>query len=240
MSAASWLRWDIVPAEPGNELPGFLVTRAAALENENMPPEVAMLLPSGGGTDALVSLVLAGADSFSDAVIGLFLADPFFNPAVEGRRLAAAGIRWVANLPSVAQQDEAFIRQLADVDLDPGREFRGLVSLGAAGLGIVAVVVDADGAITAADSGAEIVIILPRLADYAAGFPSLRQRESAAQSVARTLEDRGWRGRLLGLAERRDVESRGLWPQGLDGLLLRPVRCDPRVVARGPTQPERP
>lgn len=183
-----------------------------------------MLLPANDGPTALVDRLVEAPGHPGDIVAGLFLASVFFNLRVEAARLAAAGCRWVANLPSVEQHDGEFTAQLADVGLDRDREIAALAAFRERGFAIAAVVVDEAGARSAAAIGPNAVIVMPRVGDFAAGFPSLRQRQSAVQSVARALTASGWRGPLLGLGESRDVESRELWPQGLDALLCRPRR----------------
>lgn len=224
MPGLTWLSWRIVPGLPDLGLPTEIRTRAAALAEDNMPDEVGMLLPSGTDSEHLIEHVTRPPHPARPPMVGLFLADPFLYIPVESRRLQAAGIRWISNLPSVAQQDEEFAVQLADVGLDAVREFDALARFRAAGFRVAATVVDADGARAAAAITAEAVIILPRVADFVAGFPSLRQREVAVQGVSRALREAHWSGALLGLAEERDTESRGLWPQGLDGLVIRPER----------------
>ena len=155
-------------------------------------------------------------------MLGLFLAGPFLNMALEGGRLAGAGLGWIANLPSVEQQDEEFSQQLADVGLDRGRELACLAQFRAQGFRVAAVAADGPGAAAAAAIGAEALIILPRVADFAAGFPSLRQRGAAAQAVAEAAAGTGWSGLLLGLAEGSDADHETLWPDRLDGLVCRP------------------
>ena len=67
------------------------------------------------------------------------------------------------------------------------------------------------------------MIVLPRVADFAAGFPSFRQRGAAAHAVAEAARQAGWTGFLLGLAERREADHETLWPDSLDGVLCRPA-----------------
>ena len=155
-------------------------------------------------------------------MLGLFLAGPFLNMTLESARLAGAGLGWITNLPSVEQQDEEFSQQLADVGLDRGRELACLAQLRARGFRVAAVVADGRGAAAAAAIGPEALIILPRVADFAAGFPSLRQRGAAAQAVAAAAAGAGWSGLLLGLAEGSDADHETLWPDRLDGLVCRP------------------
>ncbi len=223
-SPTSMLAWRIVlrhDVSPSPAPPTRLLTRAGPFSHENMPAEIAMLLPSGDGPTELVDEVAAHPQVASDAVLGLFLASPLINVAITAERLARAGVTWIANLPSVCQQDEEFARQLVDVGLDAGREFANLGQLRRLGFCVAAAVSDVDGARAAAPIAPEMIIVMPRVADYAAGFPSLRQRASALQSVRDAMADTGWSGLLIGLGEPRDADSEGLWPPRADGLLCR-------------------
>lgn len=187
-----------------------------------MPEEVAILLPTNQGPTGLIENMVTDPAACHNAILGLFLASPFLNVAVESTRLRRAGIDWIANLPSVGQHDEEFSQQLADVGLGFDRELECLAQFHSEGFRIAAVVADARTASAAAAIEPEAMIVLPRVADYAAGFPSLRQRSTAVQSVADAAGAAGWAGILLGLGESREADSKSLWPNRLDGFVCRP------------------
>ena len=220
------LRWQIVlraaAKPPGNGFPRAIVTAAPALRHENMPDEVGLLLPTSDGPKAMIDAVAAGGIGCGDAMLGLFLASPFLNVALEAPRLAQAGVGWIVNLPSVEQQDEDFAQQLADVGLDRDLELERLSRFRAEGFGIAVIVAGGPGATAAAACDPAAMIVLPRIADFAAGFPSLRQRGAAAQAVAEAARAAGWSGLLLGLGEVGEAGHEGLWPERLDGLVCRP------------------
>lgn len=220
-SILSWrlvLRRDVAPPTAP---PTRLLTRSGAFRHESIPAEIAMLLPSGDGPTDLVDAVAAQPAFAQDAILGLFLASPLINVAITAERLARAGVSWVANLPSVSQQDEEFSRQLVDVGLDAGREFANLARFRERGFHIAAAVSHIDSARSAADIMPEMIIVTPRVADYAAGFPSLRQRASALQAVREVLDQRDWTGLLIGLGANGEADSEGVWPPRADGLLCR-------------------
>ena len=227
-SKSELLSWRIVPraraADRAGDLPSALVTIAPAFRHESMPDEVALLLPTNPGPAGLIQTVLKDPALCRDAMLGLFLAGPFLNLALDGARLADAGTAWVANLPSVEQQDEDFAQQLAEVGLDRGRELACLAELRDQGFRTAAVVADGRGAAAALAARPELLLVLPRVAEFAAGFPSLRQRGTASQGVAEAARAAGWRGLLLGLADEREAGHESLWPEPLDGILCRPVR----------------
>lgn len=222
-------RWDIVtgPRLPDiTTLPTQICTASPSLQHPSLPDEVSLLLPVQPNPQALVETILATPAMLDDAVLGLFLANPLFSPPREAQRLADAGLPWIANLPSVAQHDREFAQQLSDVDLDHARELAALADFKAAGLHVLAIVSDAAEAKAAAALPADALLVMPKSADLAAGFPSLRQRGSAAQAIAAALHDSGWRGTLLGLGTKSEAERPSLWPEAWDGVVCRPVVPD--------------
>ena len=210
-------------AERARTLPPGILTIAPQLRHESMPAEVALLLPTNEGPKGLIDAVAEEPALGAGAMLGLFLASPFLNLEVEGRRLAQAGVEWIVNLPSIEQQDEEFTQQLADVGLDRARELDGLTQLRDQGFKIAVTVADGGGAAAAGAIAADSMIVLPRVGDFAAGFPSPRQRGAAAQAVAEAAAEAGWSGPILGLAEPSDAEHEALWPEALDGLVCRPA-----------------
>lgn len=230
------LSWRIVagssPAADATRLPGSLLTIPPPFDHEDMPKEVSILLPTNAGPTDLIDRLTDDTGAFDDVVLGLFLANPFLNIKVDGARLVRAGVRWIANLPSVVQQDEEFSRQLADVELGFDRELDYLSGFRGEGFRVAVVVADARSAAAAAAIEPEAMIVLPRIAEFAAGFPSLHQRHSAAQSVAESARAAGWSGALLGFGDDREADNEALWPGRLDGLVCRPVAAGPLGLTR--------
>ena len=224
--AAVLARWAIVP-RPGLAetiaLPSQICTACPSLRHPNLPDEVSLLLPVQPNPQSLVEDILATPALLQGAAVGLFLANPFFSPPREAQRLAEAGVRWVANLPSVAQHDREFAQQLSDVALDHTRELAALANFKTAGLRVLAVVSDTAEAKGAAALPADAVLVMPKSADLTAGFPSLHQRGTAAQSIATVLRDSGRRSMLLGLGTTSEAERPSLWPDAWDGVVCRPL-----------------
>lgn len=226
------LRWRIVTGESfspdGGPFPEAIVTIGPPFRHESMPDEVAILLPTNAGPMRLIEQLIDRSAQRADFILGLFLASPFLNIKIESARLRDAGIEWVANLPSVVQQDVEFSQQLTDVDLGFDRELEYLAQFRGAGFRTAAVVADAQTASAAATAGCDAMIVLPRISDFAAGFPSLRQRSTSVRAVIEAAQAAGWSGAMLGLGEARDAGNEGLWPNGLDGLVCRPAAESPR------------
>ena len=218
------LSWPLVlrAGQAAAALPRRILTAEPQLRHEGMPREVGLLLPTAEGPKSLIDAVIADPGRCEGAMLGLFLASPFLNLAVAGHRLRQAGVGWIANLPSVEQQDLEFSQQLADVGLDRSRELDGLAALRDQGFKVAVAVADGPGAGAALAIEPEAMIVLPRVADFAAGFPSLRQRGAAAREVSAAVRGAGWSGLLLGLGEASEADYEALWPEELDGLVCRP------------------
>lgn len=222
---AGLLSWPLVwrpGARPDPAAPAALVTLAPRLRHPGLPPEVAVLLPNQDGCRALLA-ALAASPPPPGSAAGLFLADPFLRIAPVAAALRAAGIATVANLPSAGQHDPELAQPLADVRLDSAREAERLAAFKAAGLRTLAVACDGEAANALAATGPDLVLVLPKVGDFAAGFPSLRQRGAAAQSVHEALAAAGWRGSLLLLADRTEAEHPRLWPACVGGAVCRPA-----------------
>jgi predicted TIM-barrel enzyme len=102
-----------------------------------LPPELEALLPNRRYNDDLI----AGLEDLrfspserEDAIAAVFAADPFLNVRLVSAALARAGIRRVANFPSVSQFGETFERSLAEVRLGVERELSILAQFRELGL----------------------------------------------------------------------------------------------------------
>ncbi|KAA3625528.1 MAG: hypothetical protein DWQ08_09240, partial [Proteobacteria bacterium] len=161
------MSWRIVTrsrlARQGRLLPDRIVTVAPGFGQSSMPDEIGVLLPTGAGPAALVEGLVEDPAPSRGAIVGLFLAGPFLNIELEGRRLRQAGVSWVTNLPSVVQHDREFAVQLTDVGLDPARELAALAAFREQGFRIAATVSDAQGAAAAAETGADAMVVMPRV-----------------------------------------------------------------------------
>jgi hypothetical protein len=203
--------WPLSPA---------ILTAGPPFSHESLPAEISLLLPNTPGAGGLVAAVAAAPDRLAGRALGLFLADPFLNLPWEVAGLRAAGVSWVANLPSVEQQDVEFAQQLEDVGLDFAREVDRLGQLRRAGFQVIAVVAGVPAAAAVRLLAPQAVVVVPRIADFAAGFPSFRRRGALAREVKAALGD--WTGPLLGLATAGEAAHETLWPDVLDGVLCRP------------------
>jgi len=215
--------WRIAAPDGAGRLPSGFLTAAPGLPGHAVPMEVGLLLPAGQGQGSIIDSVSNDPLVAHGMGVGLFMANPFLDVDREAARLRSAGVHWVANLPSTHQQDAEFRQQLEDVGLDWQREVGCLARFGVLGLKRLAVLCDEASCTDVLAAGPEAIAILPRVADFAAGFPSMLRRGGSAQAVAGTLRAKGWDGPVLVLGSEAEAASPTLWPHGVDGLLLRPV-----------------
>ena len=197
-------------------LPNGICTPDTPDISGQMPPEVALLLPGPHSAAALPD-----KDRLPrGAGFGVFLANPILNITTLARELRAREIEWVANLPSVIQHDEDFLRHLNDVGLGFEKETALMSLLCDSGLRVLAAVADAGQARQAAELGAAALVALPPVAAFEAGFPSMRER---AEQVARLRSGfPALRLPLLGLLSKAEGRLPATWPDDLDGGLIRP------------------
>jgi hypothetical protein len=221
------LFWSLVlrkaEASDAGRLPRGIATFAPPFGGNDVPNEVALLLPNRDSLGFTRQALETDPGVAAGLAVGLFLANPFLDLAMETKRLRRLGVAWIANLPSVEQQDTEFTQQLDDVGLDRSLEFARLAAFRKADFGTIAVVADGEGARLALDADPAAFFIMPRVADFAAGFPSFRQRGAMATAVRRALSETTWRGPILGLGAADEAGHAGVWPESLDGLILRPT-----------------
>jgi predicted TIM-barrel enzyme len=156
---------------------------------------------NGGLADALDVLPPWPADGAAPAV-GLFLLDPFLRLSDMAARLRRAGVRRVANYPTVAVLEGETARALASVGISPAGEFEALRALAADGFGIVGFATSAAAARDLAASGAGAVVLHPG-ADAGA-----REHETVAAMAAWLKPELAARGVALHLFSPRDGVAR--------------------------------
>ncbi|NMM43707.1 hypothetical protein HH303_04405 [Rhodospirillaceae bacterium KN72] len=216
------LTWEIAARAPSESLPSRIVTERPPLPPDRFPPEIGLLLPAAREGNGIQSFMTDMPDPGGTAV-GMFLANPFLNVSRTARHLIDSGIQWISNFPSIDQQDIDFGQQLDDVGLDRTFEFRTLKTFADTGLKSLAVLCDPAGVPGALASRPAAVLTVPRVADFAAGLPSMRYRGTLADTIMAALREAGWNGPVLAIGTRIEATSPTLWPDMIDGLLLRPA-----------------
>ena len=149
--------------------------------------DVALMLPNRDGRSGALEAIAADPLTDRDWAAGLFLADPFVDPAKAARRLNALGVRWVANFPTIGVQDRAFLDQCAEVGLSVEREFEKLAAFGHAGLRILASATTEMALRDAAALDPDCIVICEPLADRFAPHDQRRARIAALAAAARSL-----------------------------------------------------
>lgn len=231
MSKIEMLSWKIVLREDIRvreaNIPEQVLTIAPAFQHDNMPLEVSLLLPTSMGPRHFLKKINQNSPVSENAILGLFLNDPLLNITTEKSRLRQSGFQWIANLPSVEQQDHEFAQQLSDVGIDRQREFDLLDRLKSEDFKIAVVVSDSTAIPSVVKIDPDIIIVIPKVSDFAAGFPSPRQRSQAALDVFHASQERGWSGILLGFGDHSEIDHERLWPNCVHGLLCRPLPALP-------------
>jgi predicted TIM-barrel enzyme len=115
---------------------------------------------NGGLLTALASRAPWSPDDRAP-VAGLFLLDPFLRPPDMAARLRAAGIRRIANYPTIQALDGETARALASVGFSAVQEFEALREFAALGFGVVGFAAGAAAARELAASGAGTVVLHP-------------------------------------------------------------------------------
>lgn len=220
MNIGKWeLRW-----RPGfsasSDYPSQVITIGANLQSAGLAPEIAMLLPTNASPRSLIKQIMT--KSYAGQMLGLFLADPFFQASRDIQQIAGSGINWVCNLPSTEQQDIEFSSKLAEVGLDTAREIHNLHKFRDHGFKIALTLADPKYAQAAAKLAPNLIFVLPRIADFSIGFPSLRQRNSAVKAVAEGMKKLGWQGPLLCLGEKTELDYPNQFSPAVDAILCRP------------------
>lgn len=229
------MKWDIFFREKPNfegglkeallsDFPTSIWTQAPGLTQPDMPPEVALLLPSGTGASGFIDLLTKPSIEPTVEALGLFLADPFLSVEREAPRLRSLGIKWIASIPTVDQYGIEFTRELKDVGLDRQLELENLRRFKAEGFSILASTCSVEGAPMVASIDPHLALALPIISDFAAGFPSPWQRWTAAQAVQEGMMAEGWRGPLLAFGNLGEVSHESQWPSAAQGLVCRPTQ----------------
>jgi predicted TIM-barrel enzyme len=194
--------------KPGQENPGeanpdetLFLPGLAGLEGPNL--DLLAMLPvcdvNGGLAEALAACPPWPPDGPAP-VAGLFLLDPFLRPPDMAARLRAAGVRRVANYPTIQALEGETARALASVGFSVAQELDALREFAALGFGIVGFAAGAAAARELAASGADAVVLHP---GPGAGP---REDEALAATVAWLKPELAARGvALLAFAPREGV-----------------------------------
>ncbi len=217
---SEFLFWQVVPrADSEFSLPCGIWT-ASPPKNmpQQMPPEAALLLPGPHCSSPWPDSNKMPAGS----ALGMFVANPVLNTVTLSRDLKAAGIEWIANIPSLAQHEADFRRDLSDVGIGTELEANVLTLLCDAGFRVMAVVGTADDAKRAVQTGASALLALPPVGSYETGFPSTRVRAGQIARIRSAFSALDLP--VLGLLTKAEYPLQTTWPNGFDAGVVRPQR----------------
>ena len=163
-------------------LPTGFVSISSAFRNDALPLESLALLPGGEGSQGFLKQI--AEQPLKGPGIGLFLSDPFLNIKQVSNQLKKLNISWLANLPSIAQHDEEFRGELADVNISVARELEVLNEFRQQGFHTLAAISSVDQASSIADYPSDAILVLQTTTDLQISFPSLPQRLKKAKEIA--------------------------------------------------------
>jgi len=146
-----------------------------------------MLLPSTAGSSGLLDTILQTPTIIRDRGIGLFLSDPFLNTPQICAMLERIGVKWVTNLPSLAQHDDEFLREIGDVGFSVAQELHALAAYRDGGFRTMAVVSSNSHCDAIVAHPADAVLVVPNTRALQVSYPSLPQREATVREIRKTL-----------------------------------------------------
>lgn len=185
------LLWKCRFGPKPNGLPAGFVTFGPAFLDPNLPTEVLMLLPSTQGSTGLLRRVQASPEIARRGGIGLFLGDPFLNRPQICAMLDRIGVNWVANLPALAQHDEDFLVDIADVGFSVANEIKALSAYRAEGFRTLAVVSSTNHCAAILAHPADAVLVVPNTRALQVSYPSLPQRQATVRDIEDILTGAG-------------------------------------------------
>ena len=167
-----------------HHLPSGFVSISPAFRDDALPLESLALLPGGEGSQGFLQQIVEHPEQLQNMGVGLFLSDPFLNIKLVSSQLKKLSVQWIVNLPSIAQHDEEFRSELADVNISVARELKVLHKFQQQGFHTLAAISTAEHAIALADYPADAILVLQTTTDLQISFPSLPQRLKKAKEIA--------------------------------------------------------
>lgn len=189
--AQNLLLWNCRPGQVPDDLPTGIVTFGPAFLDANLPTEVLMLLPSTEGSSGLLRAVGEAPQILRGRGIGLFLSDPFLNTPQICAMLHRLDVSWVTNLPTLAQHDDEFLREIGDVGFSVARETEALAVYRADGFRTLAVVSSTAHCAAILAHPADAVLVIPNTRALQVSYPSLPQREATVKDIRGNLTAAG-------------------------------------------------
>ncbi len=186
MQNACW--WQCSQKALSYGLPQGFVTFGPAFSDPQLPVEALLLLPAGNCSRGLLQS-LRSAPILRECGVGLYLGDPFLNIDRVASDFAEWSVNWVTNLPSIAQHDEHFRRDMQEVGFSVANELEVLAQFRRSGFKTLAAISDTRHTSLFADYPADAILALQTTDELQISFPSASKREAMAQSVSEALPD---------------------------------------------------
>lgn len=139
----------------------------------------------------MLNAVAKAPEIVRDRGIGLFLSDPFLNTPQICAMLDRTGVNWMTNLPSLAQHDDEFLREIGDVGFSVAREIEALAAYRSSGFRTLAVVSSTTHSTAIVAHPADAVLVVPNTRALQVSYPSLPQREATVKDIQKKLRASG-------------------------------------------------
>lgn len=216
--------WRFISAPDGRKahhpLPLGIMTPGVTRLSERLPVEIEYLLPRRSGSTDWRDDLVEHLRYDPALAVGLFLSDPFVGVDPFAAVLRRLGARWICNLPSTAQFDPDFAAALGDVGLGHRFEMKLLSQLIEHGFEGIATIATPREAKAARVAGAAALFVIPRIGDYANGFPRLSERQLALKAIRDVLDDP--HPPLFTLVTEPESHCPELWSAQADGAFVQP------------------
>ena len=132
------LRWPIKTNDP--DFPDSVITFSPGQNLGSLPLEIGILLPTVPGNRVIMEALLQPNTRLEKVAIGIFASDPFLNSDSLLTRLQRANVRWVCNLPALAQYELNFQHYLSEIDMTLEREVKQLAKCRDVGFSTILVI----------------------------------------------------------------------------------------------------
>lgn len=172
-------------------LPAGFLTLAPAFVQPPLPVEALMLLPAGTGSRGMLDAIAQAPSAVVNNGIGLFLGDPFLNSRRIAVDLRSWSVSWVSNLPTVAQHDEAFQQDLAEVGFSVASELELLFEYRCHGFKTLAALSDLTHIHHLRAHPVDAILWVQTTRDLQVSFPSLPQRQSLVRDARLKMQQLG-------------------------------------------------
>jgi len=183
-----------------------ILTFNPGFKTDQIPLEVAMLLPTMSSNEAILESVSNNYNICQTSCVGLFLTDHFLNFSSTVATLQKAGVKWVCNMPSIGLHDAEFKQYLSEVGMGIAKEVEMLSDLQQKGFNTLCIIASEQDVLEFVKISPNAICVMPQVSSFVSGFPSLHQRNLKETSILAKLDEARWIGQSF--CYRQESESK--------------------------------